>query len=37
VKLSRIPLGLGLPLWGPTAALLMLLVVLALAGLSALQ
>jgi len=37
VKQSRFPLGLGLPLWGLAAALLMLLVLLALAGLSSLQ
>jgi hypothetical protein len=37
VKLPRFPLGLGLPLWGLAAALLMVLVVLALAGLARLQ
>jgi hypothetical protein len=35
--MPRFPLGLGLPLWGLAAALLMLLVVLALTGLAGLQ
>jgi hypothetical protein len=37
MKMSRFPPTLGLPLWGLAAALLLLLVVLALAGLARLQ
>jgi hypothetical protein len=37
VKVSRFPMGLGMSLWGLAAALLMVLVVLALVGLSSLR